>query len=297
MKAKRASKPPARPAPAALLHGVTAHVPKRPWARVSALVRLVATTGLVLDQIARKRVEPVSLLITGPPGTGKTECLKRFKANAALAFRDDLTWMGLIDLLQLSHRGAISHVVFPELNKVLDRRDDVWQNCMSLLGQAIEDGVYQAQVGKQKISLDGTRIGMIAGITGDSWENIREYFKSKGLASRILVVKWEESQRDDRRVMQRSGRGELGDLRPVHLPRVDDPPVTIRIPQNVADALEAFVMQNYLHDRKRRFFQFRAMVCAAAVLRIGAGARVVTPADWRYVMAFRDVWKHEEIGK
>jgi hypothetical protein len=192
---------------------------------------------------------------------------------------------------------VISHIVFPELNKVLDRRDDVWMNCMSLLGQAIEDGVYDAQVGNRKTHLDGVRIGMLAGITGDSWDNIRDYFKSKGLASRILVVKWEESVRDDRRVMQRSGRGELGDLRPVRLPVVKDPPVRLRIPQGVADAIEEFVVANYLHDRKRRFFQFRAMACAAAVLRVGQGARVVTPADWRYVMGFKDAWKHEEIGK
>lgn len=261
---------------------------------MTELVRLVASTGLVLDVVARRRVEPVSLLITGDPGTGKTELLKRFRANLTLEYKDDLTWMGLVDTLHAAKRHSVTHIVFPELNKVLDRRSDVWQNCMGLLAQAIEDGVYDAQVGARKLRFDGVRVGMIAGITGDSWDDVRAYFEQKGLKSRILVINWEPTTAETNRVMSRANRGNLRDLKPIALTKVADPPIPVSVPIRLGDKIQAFINHNYHRDHKRRFFQFRALACAAALLRVGPSVRVATPEDWQYVMDF-DIWKREAL--
>lgn len=267
---------------------------RREWDRITDVVKLVATTGLVMDVVARDRIEPVSFLLYGDPGTGKTALLKRFAArNPTLVFRDDLTWMGVIDLLQEAKHHAVSHVIFPEFQKIMQRKGDTWENTVGVLGQAIEDGVTDSQVGPRRIRLEGTRIGMIAAMTGDSFEGCREYFQSKGLLSRMIPVKWTSTRADAKRVYRRIRRGNKRDLTNVRIPEVRSPPVRVTIGESLGEQLERYVHQDLGMDfrDKRPVFQFRALLCAAALLRGGTRVRCASQDDLLSLREYDDVWK------
>lgn len=267
---------------------------RREWDRITDVVKLVATTGLVLDVVARDRVEPVSFLLYGDPGTGKTALLKRFAArNPTLVFRDDITWMGVLDLLEEAKHHAVSHVVFPEFQKIMQRKGDTWENTVGVLGQAIEDGVTDAQVGPRRIHLEGTRIGMISAMTGDSFEGCRGYFQSKGLLSRMIPVKWTSTLGDAKRVYRRIRRGNKRDLTNVRLPEVHYSPVKIEIKEALGEQLEKYVHQDLGMDYrdKRPVFQFRALTCAAALLRGGPRVRRATEDDLLSLREYEDIWK------
>lgn len=266
---------------------------RRDWDRITDVVKLVAGTGLVLDVVARERVEPVSILFHGDPGTGKTTLLKRFDECPTLIFRDDLTWMGVIDLLQQARHHAVTHVVFPEFQKLMQRKGDTWENTVGVLGQAIEDGVTDSQIGPRRVRLEGTRIGMIAAMTGDSFEENRAYFEAKGLISRLIVCQWDSTETSARKVYAKMRVGDKRDLKKVRMVRVTRPPVKVIVPEALSLQLE-----NYVHNDlglefkdKRPFVQFRALLCSAALLRVGERVRKATLADLATLQKYDDIWK------
>lgn len=267
---------------------------RRQWNRMTDAVRLVLSTGLVQDVTARDRVEPVSMLIAGDPGTGKTALLQKFvKLNPTLAYRDDLTWMGLVDLLQQAKHHSVTHILFPEFQKLMQRKGETWENTVGLLGQAIEDGVQELQVGKRRVRLGGVRIGVVAAMTGDSFDEVRDYFESKGMMSRLIFTKWQTTPTEAALIYKRMRSGDKRDLVQVRLPKVARPPVRIRINNSLGIRVENFVHQILRADPrdKRPVVQFRQLVCAAALIRGGQGIRTATLADLKRVQEFEDVWK------
>ena len=204
----------------------------REWDRGTELLTLFAMTAHGILHVGTEpgdaRPRPQSLILVGPPGIGKTEMLLRFRGNSTLAFRSDMTVRGLWKLLQYAEKGRVSHVVMTEFQKTFQRKLSTAVNCIGTLAEAMDEGVFEADVGAMHWSFNGARIAVLAGMTGRGLKRRQGMLFEMGFLDRCAMLPWELPDDQRRDVMYRISHGDRRDLARVVLP-VPEKPIAVRM--------------------------------------------------------------------
>lgn len=263
----------------------------REWDRGTELLTLFAMTGWGILTVGRENSEarprPQSIVLVGPPGSGKTEMLMRFRGNRPMEFRSDLTVRGLWRILLYADKGRVTHVVLPEFNKTFQRKLSTAMNCMGTLTEAMDEGVWDAEVGPQRWAFNGARVGILGGMTGRTLNKRRAMLYEMGFLDRCAMLPWALPDEQRRDILRRIAHGDKADVARVVLP-IPGKPVHVKMPVAVGDALAKYTWDQWPDEALRMMNRFRALVMAAAMLD---GRESCRPVDIeRAVFQFRDYW-------
>lgn len=267
--------------------------PRDPLKYIVEFLRLVVATGFIVDRVDRDAPAPVNCLLISPPGRGKTTAIERLRGNPSLRFQSDMTWKGFLELLYEARDTQWTHVVFPEFQKVFQRRKEVWENALGLLAQAVEEGVHEINVGDESIDLGGVRLGMLGAMTTTTLRRRHHYFAEMGLLSRTLIVHWDPPLKYYDTARSRRADGDGRDAKqPITLVKPDRPAL-IKIGPKIGHAIDAFIYDDIGYEPRdfRPSVMARQMVCAAAFLR-DPHARAVKMEDVDYALyGYVDLWR------
>lgn len=148
------------------------------------ILKLVLLTGNL------KNHKPVSLLIVGKSGNGKTELIKSFKKKS-LAIFTDLTYTGLLDALKKDTR--IKHVLIPDFIKITQKKRSTSDNFVSLLNAMTEEGIGKVKLWNNDEDFKDKQIGLITATTKASFGQNKERWASFGFIQRMLIVSYDYS--------------------------------------------------------------------------------------------------------
>jgi hypothetical protein len=264
--------------------------PRRRWEQITDLIELTLATAYVI--VDTKEPRPASLILYGLPGMGKTELLERFRPNGQLSFHSDITVRQLYPLLTAAKKGALTHLVFTEFQKLFQRKGSVAENCIGTMAQAIEEGVQTVSVGPQEMNFGGARFGVVGAMTARTFRRKYDTLAEMGFLDRVAFVEFDFVGEEIEDVIHRIDRGDRSDLTPRLVPT---PPegkaVRVEFPVKVAGQLSA-AMLKILAGRSstapplRQLQRLRRLAGAAAVMR---KADVVHSVDVDRVMQFADI--------
>ena len=264
--------------------------PRREWDRGTELLSIFSMSGFLESQDSNgkwRRERPQSLMLVGDPASGKTELIERFNQNSWLAYRSDITRRGLDPILDDAIHNRATHLVMTEFQTVFLRKMSVAGNCLTSLGQAMEEGIFIEDIGGRQRDYQGARIGLIAGLTNGSLEERRRYLRDLGMLSRAAVLFWAPPDSEIKEIMSRIDRGDRRDLEKIKLARPDRP-VRVALPSTLAGQLTRFAWEMLRGQgmRLQRRLHVLAMTCAMM-----SGREVVKQDDVDQIMRFQDYWK------
>lgn|SRR5574337_339592 len=234
------------------------------WHQLSWLVGLVSMTGRILPQR-----RPQSLLIIAEPGTGKNALLERFKPehpsdllNPHMVFGTNASAWGMEAVLTNDVPRGATHMVIPEFQSLMLRRGGVWETLLGLLLPAMDEGVGDIFVGPKRKSFGGARLGLIAGMPTDSYNEHYADLRKVGLLSRFLVVRYERDPEDVRASRHRYDCGDISDLTKIQL---DLPPeIQVDMSASMANAITDYAASVNAHEINRLTTRFQLLVRAIA---------------------------------
>jgi hypothetical protein len=138
-----------------------------------------------------KDVDPLSLLIIAPVGSGKTELLKAYAVNKGVAFYNDFTSYGLYQLLAQIQVGLVRHVLVGDFVRLLARGKAVVREIVATLNALIEEGLQNVETFFIHFhSPKPVKAGVIAALTTDEWRLRRKQWIRMGFLSRALPVSY-----------------------------------------------------------------------------------------------------------
>lgn len=259
------------------------------WDRMTELIALTLTTASI------RNVAPQSLLVVGPPGSGKSALLERFAVADDSSFNPhsrlmgNLSSWGLRNFLQLEAPRGVTHVIAPEMQTLFMRRADTWASVEGILLQAMAEGVGDYYNGPIPESYGKAKMGLVAAMTRDAYLRVRADFARSGLSSRFLVVRWSPTQAQLVKAMEAVARGNKKALSKVNLtlPRTK---IEVGISPTLSMRILRYVEQRFPDEMNRALGRFLALTQAAALRRGGDKA---TAKDWDTILDKERFWTGE----
>lgn len=193
------------------------------------LIKTVLYTGYVADE------KPLSVMFVGRVGSGKSEILNSFRMNDNIAFFTDVTYMGLIKLLE--ENKETRHIVIPDFLKITMKKKSTTENITSCFNAMMEEGLDKISMMGQSFDFKGKKCGLITATTKSSFAQYRTRWEAMGFLSRMLVVSYEYSNDTIEEIFNYIfSREYLNNSKPVKL----EMPIRnadIKLPKNLAKKL------------------------------------------------------------
>lgn len=264
----------------------------REWDRGTEMLSWFAVSGWLAEQMpdqSQRPLRPASVLLVGSPGSGKTELVDRFRTCYWVSYHNDLTVRSLLPLLRRSDEGIVTHVGCPEFNKLFQRKAGVYENCVGLLAQAMEEGISTYSVGGTTLHFRTARLGLLGGMTPRTLGRRKEFLGDAGFLSRCAVIEWEMPREERNEIMHRINVGDTRDLEPV---RLRTPPsgqrAVVRWNPEIGKPLMEYVKRFWPENDLRTFSRFRTLSMGIAYTYEDAE---VTREHLDVLLSYDDYWQ------
>lgn len=231
------------------------------WRQLSWIVGCALATGYLDDE------PPVSLMLLGRPGTGKSSLMSRWYSDATALVVSDITSDSLRHLVlpQMASEGR-RHLMFPEFFKLFQRSQSAVANMTGVLSAAMSGELHTVIQGErtmEKLPAD-FRIGAIAAMTDGVFGLWKKDFGNTGLLDRFLMVHLTLSHELTRHMLHRISMGDRTMLAPLHLPLAVKSKHRVTMSPAASEALYEMVLS--VDGHTHRFMgAMRAMVKALAL--------------------------------
>lgn len=144
-----------------------------------------------------KDEKSVSVLILAKPESGKTFMMSKFAVNNGVVFASDLTYSGLIDLLDRIRNGTIKTILIPDMLKIVGRKQSTVVNLITFLNELIEEGVKTLMTYGHSISFDSfVRCNIVSAITSADFFTTKFELGRTGFLSRVVPFSYAYSYED-----------------------------------------------------------------------------------------------------
>ena len=262
------------------------------WNTLTAFVKLLAYSGHVANG------RPQSVFLVSEPGQGKSELLNRFDLNTKyLDYYSDLTYKTLVTVAGRIARGSrTTHVVCTEFQKVINRRRHIAESTLTILLQAMEEGLTRVGFGPEDHDLRNkagqpSRFGIFAATTYQSVRQNPFLFSDLAMDSRAYVVDAMSTEAELKEIEERIKHGDTRALTKIELRHVPETKLDVHITPRLADKVQRWREEM---DRKqvrtygvRTFTRFLHSVRGVA---LSHGRQVVKQEDLDEFYAFRELW-------
>lgn len=265
------------------------------WHKIGDLMRLIVVSSRIENAQA-----PLSCILVGPPGDGKSQMLFRFDHCEHVDFISDATYMGLLRMVQLVSDGYKSCIVIPDLGTIVGRKAEVGSQAIATLAMLSAEGVRKVLVGKRQKDFGGAQASVVTAITID--ELIRHYrlLNTNAFLSRVFLIDFELSSKEILEMMRLYNRGQIGGiLSKFRFPRSNAngylPERQISMSARMRDKAMRW-WEEMERKRPDRTYGFRSahaiqtlLMCSAYLHR----RRSVTEQDITYVTKLKDLLFHQ----
>lgn len=221
------------------------------------LVNLALLTGRV------KNAKPISMLLIGDTETGKTQILEVFMNLKSVVWANDLSAKIIVDeVAPLVEKGK-THILIPDLLKVLSHQKVVARNTITMLNSLMEEGLKNVMFyGTQKEFKHPVRCGVIAAITKAAFRAREEHWKGIGFVGRCILVSFSYSDATKLKIHEHIRKGfpaKTIDIITGRPTRVEIPARIARRVQDLAIAETPFSTGFRVHKQLRSLVQVHAL--------------------------------------
>ena len=223
------------------------------------LVNLALLTGRIKDG---KRV---SMLLIGDTETGKTQILEVFMNLKRVIWANDLSAKIIVDeVAPLVEKGK-THILIPDLLKVLSHQKMVTRNTMTMLNAIMEEGLKNVMFyGTQKEFKQPVRCGVIAAITRAAFRAREQYWKGIGFVGRCILVSYSYSDKTKLKIHEHIRKGfpaKMIEIITGKRTQVEIPAKIARKVQELAIEETTFSTGFRVHKQLRALVQAHALYC------------------------------------
>jgi hypothetical protein len=236
------------------------------------LVNLALLTGRV------KNAKPVSMLLVGHTETGKTQILEVFMNLKSVIWANDLSAHVIVDEVAPEVENGKTHILIPDLLKVLGHQKVVTRNTMTMLNSIMEEGLKNVMFyGTRKEFRQPVRCGVVAAITRDSYRSREKYWGSIGFVGRCIPVSFSYSKGTKLKIHEHIRRG----FPPKMIEIIKGRPTKVDIPSNIAEKVQNLAIARTPFSTGFRLHkQLRSLVQAHALYH---GRSKVTVEDFEEI--------------
>jgi len=185
---------------------------------------------------------PLSLILVGPPGTGKSKVILQYE-SPHVHKTNDITSIGLTTIMEDdSKENCVRHIIIPDFNIVVSHKSSTSNLTVASLLTLMSEGIIRVDDGRRNKEIIHAPIGVITAMTRDIYEENANRFRQLGIARRFLPVYFSYSIATREKVQESIARGEvtLRQLVPrkVFLPQQEKWPITIEVPVQFSARLQ-----------------------------------------------------------
>lgn len=254
------------------------------WKELSAFLEILLYTGWVSNG------RPMSAFLIAEPGEGKTTLLERFRGNTQMDYYSDLTYRTLITILKDAARGKRTHVCCTEFQKIIMRRASVANSTLTIMLQAMEEGVFKVGFGPQEHDCFGARLGVFAATTVTSVQKNPTLITELAMDSRAYFIDATSTEKELQEIEDRIVRGDESALKPITI-RVPVKKIHVDVPPAVGQRVRKWVRE--MEDDRIRTYGARTLMRFLHTLRgvaLKHGRDVVRRVDEDELYTYRDLW-------
>jgi hypothetical protein len=134
-----------------------------------------------------KNSVPLSLILVGPPGSGKSKLILQFQADSILV-TNDITSQGLSDIVTGDPIGNVRHIIIPDFNIVVSHKPTTSNLTIASLLTLMSEGVLRLDDGRRKKEMEHPPIGIVTAMTREIYEEHAGRFRKLGIGRRFIPV-------------------------------------------------------------------------------------------------------------
>lgn len=157
--------------------------------------RILVTINLVLQTaFLKSNPKPISLLLVGRPGLGKSRLLPPLSRLGFVSYVNDITPTYLVDFLEKVKRKEKRFLVIPDFTNCMSHGKSTRTTLVALLRSMTEEGVKDLSDYHLEFKADvPARAGLITAITASTHQDYARAWKSTGFLSRLLPFSFTHS--------------------------------------------------------------------------------------------------------
>lgn len=148
---------------------------------IQEVIETIIHTGCLRSE------NPVSIIIVGPSGVGKSMMLSRY-LNEALHHTDSISSQGLFDIATKDTKNTVRFLLIPDMNPTLSRKPTTVQSTISNLLSFTADGTVRIDDGRQQKECKHEPVGIITAATDDIYNAQAKRWFALGLRRRIIPI-------------------------------------------------------------------------------------------------------------
>jgi hypothetical protein len=130
---------------------------------------------------------PSSIMLIGPPGTGKSKGILQFN-SPSIHVTNDITSSGIVDILEGDKSGVIRHLVVPDFNIVVSHKQSTSALTIATLLTVMSEGIARVDDGRRKKEVAHAPIGVITAMTRDVYDENVQKFRKLGIGRRFSYI-------------------------------------------------------------------------------------------------------------
>lgn len=151
---------------------------------------------------------PISVILIGPSGAGKSKAIMQYRGTNGCHLTNDITSMGLQELLAPDHENKIRFIVVPDFNVVLSHRASTLQLTVANLLSVTSEGTIRVDDGRNKKEVKHAPIGIVTAMTRDLYARVAARWAMLGFSRRFLPVYYEYTLETRHKIQESIASGE-----------------------------------------------------------------------------------------